>query len=62
VAPRGIKTSLETIRSWLRHHAPKTSVEVHSRSVNGRIVIKDEDDVDAAIAIIRAAFNKADSR
>jgi hypothetical protein len=62
VAPEGIKASLETIRTWLRHHAPENSVEVHSPSVDGRIVIRNEADVDAAIAVIRAAFDLADLR
>ena len=62
VAPEGIKASLETIRSWLRRHAPENSVEVHSSSMDGRIVIRDEADVDAAIAVIRAAFGLADAR
>ena len=57
VAPEGIKGSLETIRSWLRRRPTETRVEVHGPSIDGRIVIKDQADVDAAMAVIRAALS-----
>ncbi|SRR5216684_3262168 len=60
VAPEGIKGSLETIRSWLRRRSPETRVEIHGPSLDGRIVIKSQADVDAAIAAIRAAFGLTD--
>ena len=57
VAPEGIKGSLEAIRSWLRRRSTETRVEVHGPSIDGRIVIKDQADIDAAMAVIRAALS-----
>jgi hypothetical protein len=56
VTPEGIKASLETIRSWLRHHAPEKSVVVQSRSVDGQVFVENEDDVRTSIAVIRVTF------
>ena len=57
VAPEGIKGSLETIRSWLRRRSPEIRVEVHGPSIDGRIVIRDQADVDAAVAAMQAALH-----
>lgn len=55
--PEGIKANLETIRSWVRHHAPERSVEVQSSSVDGQVFIRDEADLKTAIAVIRVTFD-----
>lgn len=54
--PENLKGSLETIRSWLCRQAPETVVEIHSGSDDIRIVIRDEADAEAAIAIVAASL------
>jgi len=59
IAPEAIKGSLDTVQSWLKRRSPETVVEVHGGSGDARIVVRDEADVEAAIAVIRASLKPA---
>lgn len=60
-APEIIGGSLETIRSWLHRHAPETTVEVRGPNVTTRFVIRDEADVEAAIALVAASLTRVET-
>ena len=71
VAPEGIKGSLEAIRSWLGHRRPETTAEVghqsettveaHGPAGDVHIVIRDKADIEAALTVIRAVLDPADT-
>jgi hypothetical protein len=60
VAPKAIKESVETIRSWMRRCGPGAQVEVAGPSINGLIVIEATEDIDAAVAVIWIALGSGD--
>lgn len=60
-APASIQGSLETIRSWFRRNSNVTTIEVHGSSFDGKIIIRDEADIESAMAIVQAALARTSS-
>lgn len=57
-APVILRGTLETIRSWLRIHSEETTVEVHGPSIDTRIVIRSQADIEKAIALVVTSLSQ----
>jgi hypothetical protein len=55
-APDSIQGSLDTIRSWFRRNSKVTTIEVHGPSFAGRLRIRDEADIETAMAIVQTVI------
>jgi len=60
-APESIQGSLETIRSWFRRNSNVTTIEVRGPSFVGRVLVRDETDIEAAMAIVQAALARSNA-